>query len=745
MMQRQAQISKPEERFVELFQEVFGPAAAAKLEPQVFFVDIFGKERYIDFALDSLLDRYALEIDGETYHHPQALTSEDYADQLLRQNSLVHQGWRVLRWTDRQIAQQPDSVKQQLSILLDQAIRLTVPQEYLPCKRGSMIDLYEHQADALENLERMRADGQQIALLAHAVGTGKTTTAAEDARRMGLRTLFLAHTHELVTQAYARFGELWPGASRAVLGDGNEEHAQVVVGTVQFMSQNLAQFDPCAFGYIVIDEAHHALSKSYRAVLRYFNPQFLLGLTGTPERADGQNALEVFQQTAHRMDLETAVKSGVLCDIRCFRVETNVDLKRLRFNGNLYNQRDLEERVSVPERNHLIVSTYKENTPSRPAVCFCVSVGHAERMAQLFAEAGFAARAVSGRLSKEQRQEILQEYEAGRIQVLCACDVLNEGWDAPQTEVLLMARPTLSKVIYQQQIGRGMRTHPGKKYLVLFDFVDVFGRHNRSLNIHRLTKKPNYRPGDSIFTSDNGEAVEIDLAVWGYDLSAVDVFDWQEKVEGMLTGPALSKRLRRNEQWVGDKYKTGEITADEVVELGEGRAIPYFKAERESELRDRYGIQPVTEDSLYDEFLRFLNDMDMTRSYKPVWFLALLECTDKEGRAPVSKVVAAFLEFYRKRKIAGEITEVGNSAVYDPDTCTQSRAQQTINRGPFRSFSYLGYVGYANDVAYYQMHKRIWTQLKNEDVRRQVEETCRQSLQEYYLRAAFSTGATPDE
>ena len=323
--------------------------------------------------------------------------------------------------------------------------------------------------------------------------------------------------------------------------------------------------------------------------------------------------------------------------------------------------------------------------------------------------------------------------------------MLNEGWDAPQTEVLLMARPTLSKVIYQQQIGRGMRTHPGKKYLVLFDFVDVFGRHNCSLNIHRLTKKPNYRPGDSIFTPDNGEAVEIDLAVWGYDLSAVDVFDWQEKVEGMLTGPALSKRLRRNEQWVGDKYKTGEITADEVVELGEGRAIPYFKAERESELRDRYGIQPVTEDSLYDEFLRFLNDMDMTRSYKPVWFLAILECTDKEGRAPVSKVVAAFLEFYRKRKIAGEITEVSNSAVYDPDTCTQSRAQQTINRGPFRSFSYLGYVGYANDVAYYQMHKRIWTQLKSEDARRQVEETCRQSLQEYYLRAAFSTGAMLDE
>ena len=240
MLQRQVQPSRPEERFIELFQEVFGPAAAAKLEPQVFFLDIFGKERYIDFALDCLLERYALEIDGEAYHHPAALTPEDYADQLLRQNSLIHQGWRVLRWTDRQLAHQSDGVKQQLSILLDQAIRLTVPQEYLPCKRGSLINLYEHLADALASLDQMRGDGQQIALLAHSVGTGKTTTAAEDARRIGLRTLFLAHTHELVTQAYERFGEVWPEATRAILGDSSDTSAQVVVGTVQYMSQNLA-------------------------------------------------------------------------------------------------------------------------------------------------------------------------------------------------------------------------------------------------------------------------------------------------------------------------------------------------------------------------------------------------------------------------------------------------------------------------------------------------------------------------
>ena len=225
MLQRQTPESRPEERFVELFQDVFGPAAAAKLDPQVHFRDILGRDRYIDFGLDSLLDRYALEIDGETYHHPAALTSEDYADQLIRQNSLVHQGWRVLRWTDNQIAEKPDEVREHLALLLDQAVRLTVPAEYLPSKRGSLIDLREYQEQALAQLEALRADGQQIALLAHAVGTGKTTTAVEHARRVGVRTLFLAHTEELVQQALDRFGELWPEALRARLGEVGDEAA----------------------------------------------------------------------------------------------------------------------------------------------------------------------------------------------------------------------------------------------------------------------------------------------------------------------------------------------------------------------------------------------------------------------------------------------------------------------------------------------------------------------------------------
>src|SRR5262249_28265099 len=145
-----------EERFVELFQQVFGLQAAAKLVPQYGYEDVEGKGRHIDFALESLVERYAIEIDGEVFHHPAVRTHEEYGEQLVRQNSLIHLGWRVLRWSDWQLQHERERVCEHLSLLLDTAVRLVVPQSHLPCKRGSLIDLFDHQEEALASLEARR-------------------------------------------------------------------------------------------------------------------------------------------------------------------------------------------------------------------------------------------------------------------------------------------------------------------------------------------------------------------------------------------------------------------------------------------------------------------------------------------------------------------------------------------------------------------------------------------------------------
>ncbi len=151
------------------------------------------------------------------------------------------------------------------------------------------------------------------------------------------------------------------------------------------------------------------------------------------------------------------------------RVRTNVDLTNIRFNGVDYRSGDLGKYLFVPLRDQLIADTYINHALGKQAVCFCIDVEHAERMASEFNRRSVQAAHVSERMGHSQRQEILEAYQAGEIQVLCACDILNAGWDSPETEVLLMARPTLSKVIYVQQLGRGTRPAPGKEYLLVFD------------------------------------------------------------------------------------------------------------------------------------------------------------------------------------------------------------------------------------------------------------------------------------
>jgi superfamily II DNA or RNA helicase len=463
----------PEDRFVELFAQVFGTEKVQLLAHEFPVEDIYGGSRFVDYAIRTPEENVAFEIDGLTWHAPEAISVEKYEDDLFRQNSLVHFGWRLFRWTDRQIMQQPEEVKDQLALFLERIPGLLSFEDFLPRQRGEVLELRAHQEEALASLDRMRGEGKTIALLPHAQGAGKTVTAICDARRVGGRTLFLVHTRELVTQAYEKFRELWPEPTTGLyFGGVHESDRHNVVGTIQSVADDLAGFSADAFDYIVVDEAHHAAAPSYKRVLGYFRPKFILGLTATPDRADGQSILELFQECAHRLGLREAVEAGELVPVRCVRVQTNVDLSRVRYNQLQYNRRDIEETVLIPGRDRLIVDTYLQHVPQRKAVAFAVNVRHGEDLAERFRLSGVPAGSVSGRMPRKERERYLNDFKEGRLRVLCACDLLNEGWDCPDVQVLLMARPTLSKVIYLQQLGRGTRKAPGKECLVVFDFVD---------------------------------------------------------------------------------------------------------------------------------------------------------------------------------------------------------------------------------------------------------------------------------
>jgi hypothetical protein len=517
------------------------------------------------------------------------------------------------------------------------------------------------------------------------------------------------------------------------------------VAAIQSVGDRLDEFGHREFSYVVIDEAHHAAADTYRRILEYFDPRFILGLTATAERADGQNLLELFRDCAHRLSLQEAVERGELVPIRCVRVKTNVDLSRVRYNQVQYNRRDIEEAIAIPARDRLIVDTYLQHVPNRKAVAFAVNVRHGEDLAEEFRRVGVSAQSVSGRMPNQQREETLRAFHDGQVRVLSACDILNEGWDCPDIEVLLMARPTLSRVLYLQQLGRGTRKAPGKECLVIFDFVDNASRYNQSLSTHRVLGKSGYRPGGLLLAPPDLLAAEeaalargerptavLEIGLWAKDYEPIDVFNWQQEAASMISLPDLERELAVAEGRVRSAVERGQVKPDHIVPLGE-RTYFYFHRDRIEEVRVAVGAPKLEEHTLRDRFLEFVRAMDMALSYKPVMLLALLDTVDEEGRARASEVARCFQQFYRDRRAAGLVVERPGSRKVPVDELDETSAQRLMLDMPFEKFERRRFVRYDRDLAFVRFDPRLWRQLGPED-RGEIRSVCRQSIERYYER-----------
>lgn len=267
-----------------MFSDTFGAEKAGYLYSQYPFFDIYQNSRFADFVLENGAKRIAIEIDDEASHNPRLVSKDKYCDDLLKQNSMIHLGWDVYRWTVRQMQKQPDTVKDELKVFIGSDPRFKEIDDYLPTQRGQAfsgekLELREYQQEALNSLSEMRAKKETIALLYHATGTGKTVTAVMDAKCCGGRVLFMAHTMELVNQAFATFETLWDDVSVGKFADSiKNTESHVVCGSIQSVALNLDIFKDDDFDYIIIDEAHHASADTYQKVLAYFKPNLFLVL-----------------------------------------------------------------------------------------------------------------------------------------------------------------------------------------------------------------------------------------------------------------------------------------------------------------------------------------------------------------------------------------------------------------------------------------------------------------------------------
>jgi superfamily II DNA or RNA helicase len=342
----------------------------------------------------------------------------------------------------------------------------------------------------LEQIHVSRQLGHHRNLLVAATGTGKTVMAALDYCRLKLhlprsRLLFVAHREEILQQSLATFrlalrapsfGELWVGGKHPSIFD------HVFASIQSLSSTGFGDLAADHFDVVVVDEFHHAAAKSYTALLSHIQPRELLGLTATPERADGLPLLHWFDnRIAAELRLWDAIEQHRLCPFIYYGIHDGADLRNVTWRrGRGYDVDELTNVLTADDaRARLVAKQLQEHVTDvlkMRALGFCVSVKHAQFMARVFRKIGIPSVAVSGETDSDQREQALQDLEEGRTNVVFSVDLFNEGVDVPTVDTLLLLRPTESATLFLQQLGRGLRKHLSKSACTVLDFV---GHHRK--------------------------------------------------------------------------------------------------------------------------------------------------------------------------------------------------------------------------------------------------------------------------
>jgi superfamily II DNA or RNA helicase/diadenosine tetraphosphate (Ap4A) HIT family hydrolase/HKD family nuclease len=329
------------------------------------------------------------------------------------------------------------------------------------------------QRQALEALAQTRLEGFRRGLVVMATGLGKTWLAAFDtARPQFRRVLFVAHREEILRQSLEVFRKVQPDGDLGLYYGGEKEpQARVVFAGVQTLARNLNEFEPDRFDYMVVDEFHHSAANSYRQVIDYFQPEFLLGLTATPNRMDGADLLALCSDNlVYEVPLNEGIDRGELSPFRYFGIADDVDYQPIPWRSGRFDARALTEAVETSERAQHALNVWRDKGGGR-ALAFCVTVDHADFMAEFFRRNSVNAVAVHSGPTSAPRILSVDQLRAGDLQVICTVDVFNEGLDVPEVDTILMLRPTESPVVFLQQLGRGLRRSAAKDALVVIDFI----------------------------------------------------------------------------------------------------------------------------------------------------------------------------------------------------------------------------------------------------------------------------------
>lgn len=712
--------------FEQNFTDVYGMRALKYLQKEFRISDEDGNNYFLDYLVDTADSRVAIEENGIHYHHPQLIGIEGYRKQLRKQNTCALWGLKLYRFSTEDC---------RFKDRIEDDIRSYLGKDTSGFREAGLLlerktELYEHQEISLAQIEERREKGIRAFLIVLPTAAGKSRIVEEDIQKFAagkeqFRALILAPNTNIIADWKERIDkDLQPLQDR------------IDIKTYSYAVRHYHEKTRDYYSYIVVDEAHHAVAPMLKRVIQYYAPEFLVGLTATDQRPDKKRLEEIFGNYTTELSLKDAMEKGVVARANVYRIETNIDLSHVRFNGKDYVNADLEKSVRVTSRNELIVNVLKDyftegDAGKRQGIIFCINKAHTKEMARLLNAAGISAQDYSG--DTKHPEKVMQEFKEHKIRFLCVCDMISEGWDYPELGILVMARPTLSKVLYLQQIGRGLRRTSIKKNVFVIDVVDEYGAMVRPCSMHAIFGNSLYVPFGDITRQDYlpGQMIEIDGITERVErIVEVDIHTFEEKYGDYYSQEQLAREYFVNTGTISSWIRKGKITPTVEFPFG-SKKISLFSPEDVEKYRKELNIQEHNDDTVRDDFFAFLEERDYSLSYKMPFLLSFIDHMDTIGDAKIEDVLTDYIAFYQDRIDKGLPVD-RPSCPYNVETLKDRKMiKSSMLSNPFEKFERKRFMYYSKDLGVISLNHALLAKMSEGDWER-VKGQMREDLERYY-------------